>query len=107
MQNRVKITLRTRCIIGILPKERVKKQKVMLKFSAKCVEFVDYVEIYTHLKSTLKREKFKLLEDALNFIANEIHALYPQIKSLKLSIFKPKIIKNAKLGVSVRCKFSE
>lgn len=105
MQSSVKITLGVKCIIGILPKERVKKQKVVVKFRAKSEDFLDYAEICAWLKSSLKREKFELLEDALNFIVREIHALYPQINSLKISIFKPKIIKNARVGVGVRKKF--
>ena len=107
MQSSVKIRLRLKCIIGILPFEREKKQKILLKLRAKSGEFLDYAWLCEWLKNAYKAQKFELLEDSLNFVANELKKAHPPLKSLKISIIKPKIIKNAKVGVSLKRKFGE
>lgn len=58
-----------KCIIGILDFERIKKQKVILNISfeydfSKDL-FIDYSEVSNLIKTTMKKEKFLLLEDAI------------------------------------------
>ena len=60
------------CIIGILDFERIKKQKVIINISFEYEYskdlFIDYSEISNLVKSTMKQQKFLLLEDAILYI---------------------------------------
>lgn len=59
-----------KCIIGILDFERVKKQKVIINLSFDYDfskdNFIDYSEVANLVKKSMKKNKFKLLEDAKN-----------------------------------------
>lgn len=105
MQSCIKIKLKFSCIIGILPFEREKKQKIVLKLCAKSDEFLDYALLCAWLKKTYKSQKFKLLEDSLNFVIKELKKNHPQLKFLKISVCKPKIIKNARVKAFLKKKF--
>ena len=105
MQSCVKIRLKFSCIIGILPFERKKKQKIVLKLTAKSEDFLDYATLCAWLKNAYKKQKFKLLEQSLEFVSNELKKMHPKLRFLKISVCKPKIIKNAKVGVSLKKSF--
>lgn len=107
MQSRIKIRLKLRCIIGILPFERKQKQKIIIKFQAKSDEFLDYAVVCQWLKRTYKKHKFKLLEESLEFVAKELEKMYPHLKSFKISICKPQIIKNARVSAFIKRKFNK
>ena len=105
MQSCVKIRLKFSCIIGILPFERKKKQKIVLKLTAKSEDFLDYATLCAWLKNAYKKQKFKLLEHSLEFIARELKKMHPKLRFLKISVCKPKIIKNAKVSAFIKQKF--
>lgn len=105
MQSCIKIKLQFSCVIGILPFEREKKQKVVVKLRVKSDEFLDYAELCEWLKSTYKAHKFTLLEESLEFVANKLKQMHPTLRSLKIIITKPHIIKNAKVSVFVKKNF--
>lgn len=105
MQSCIKIKLKLSCIIGILPFEREKKQKVLIKLKAKSAEFLDYAVLCEWLKHTYKKQKFELVEESLEFVANELKKIHPALCSLQISITKPHIIKNARAGAFVKKKF--
>lgn len=107
LQSRVKIRLKMRCIIGVLDFERCKKQEIVLKIHAKSAEFLDYAKLCAWLKKTYKKRKFGLLEDSLDFVFANIKTQFPAIKSLKISVCKPKIIKDAKVSCYLKKKFTE
>lgn len=91
------------CIIGILDFERIKKQKVVLNISfeydfSKDL-FIDYSEISTLVKSTMKEQKFLLLEDAILYIESLLQNSY-KIHNLKIKISKPNILKNCIVSLS-------
>ena len=58
-----------KCIIGILDFERVKKQKVIINLSFDYDfskdNFIDYSEVANLVKKSMKKNKFKLLQDAV------------------------------------------
>ena len=86
-----------KCIIGILAFERIKKQKVIVNISfeynfSKDL-FIDYSEISNLVKSTMKKEKFLLLEDAILYIESLLNNNY-KITNLYIKISKPTILKN-------------
>ena len=92
-----------KCIIGILDFERIKKQKVILNISfeygfSKDL-FIDYSEISNLIKSTMKKEKFLLLEDAILHLENLLNNSY-QISNLYIKISKPNILKNCIVSLS-------
>jgi 7,8-dihydroneopterin aldolase/epimerase/oxygenase len=92
-----------KCIIGILDFERIKKQKVIINtsFEYDFINdiFIDYAEVSSLLKSTMKEQKFLLLEDAILYIENLLLNKY-QIRNLQIKISKPDILKNCIVTLS-------
>ena len=92
-----------KCIIGILDFERIKKQRVIINISFEydfSIDFfIDYSEISNLIKSTMKKEKFLLLEDAILHLENLLNNSY-QISNLYIKISKPNILKNCIVSLS-------
>ena len=92
-----------KCIIGILDFERIKKQKVIMNISFEYEFskdlFIDYSEISNLVKSTMKQQKFLLLEDAILYIETLLQNNY-KISYLKIKISKPNILKNCIVSLS-------
>ncbi len=92
-----------KCIIGILDFERIKKQRVIINISFEYDFskdfFIDYSEISNLIKSTMKKEKFLLLEDAILHLENLLNNSY-QISNLYIKISKPNILKNCIVSLS-------
>lgn len=92
-----------KCIIGILDFERIKKQKVIINISFEYEFskdlFIDYSEISSLVKSTMKQQKFLLLEDAILYIESLLQNNY-KISYLKIKISKPNILKNCIVSLS-------
>lgn len=92
-----------KCIIGILDFERIKKQKVIINISFEYEFskdlFIDYSEISNLVKSTMKQQKFLLLEDAILYIETLLQNNY-KISYLKIKISKPNILKNCIVSLS-------
>jgi len=92
------------CIIGILPFERVTKQKVILDMSFEYFynedgsNFIDYSHVAIFAQSSMENEKFKLIEDAILFIRKGLKSTY-DIKKLKVKISKPDIMPNCIVSV--------
>ncbi|MCG3681239.1 dihydroneopterin aldolase [Aliarcobacter butzleri] len=95
--------LEFKCIIGILDFERVKKQKVIINLSFEYDfsndDFIDYSEVVDLIKQTMKKEKFKLIEDAIIYLTKLLNQTY-EIKNLKLKISKPTILKDCIVSLS-------
>ena len=93
-----------KCIIGILDFERVKKQKVIVNLSFdyefKDNLFINYAEVSDLIKTTMKKRKFLLLEDAIISLKEIIDTKY-SISNLELKITKPDILKDCKVSLSL------
>jgi len=91
------------CIIGILPFERKNKQKVNIdiSFNYKFKEdnFIDYSHIVSFVETSMKKKKFKLIEDAIVYLKKQLKTNY-SIKKLKITIKKPDIIDNCIVSVT-------
>lgn len=92
-----------KCIVGILDFERIKKQRVIINLSfeyefSKDI-FINYAEISSLVKKTMKKEKFLLLEDAILHIENLLNTSY-NIKDLSIQISKPDILKDCIVTLS-------
>ena len=92
-----------KAIIGILDFERIKKQKVIINLSFEYEfskdKFIDYAEVSKLVKTTMKKEKFLLLEDAILYIENLLLHIYP-ITNLQIKISKPDILKDCIVTLS-------
>lgn len=102
---KVKIkNLKFKCIIGILPEERVKKQIVIInvsfKYKFKNDFFINYAEVSTDIKALMKENKFKLIEDSLKHLKSYLNNKY-KIKKLKIEIIKPTILDDCDVSVSL------
>lgn len=92
-------------IIGILPFERKKKQKVVVaisfeySFEKDSKDFVDYSEVANLVKRSIKKEKFFLIEDAIIYLEDILNNNF-KIDNLKIKITKPDILKDCMVSVS-------
>ncbi|MBK1972044.1 dihydroneopterin aldolase [Campylobacter sp. TTU-622] len=101
----ISIKTEFKCIIGILDFERKKKQKVIIKLKAKSYEFLDYSILTKKIKKYYKKNKFYTIEESLKFVSIKLKEKIPSLYSLKISVFKPKIIKKTKAGVLLKKKY--
>jgi len=92
-----------KCIIGILDFERVSKQKVTIDISFDYIYsdeyFIDYSEVSSLIKATMKKQKFELLEEAIIYCEAKLYKLY-KINNLKIRICKPDILKDCIVSLS-------
>jgi dihydroneopterin aldolase len=92
-------------IIGILPHERKKPQRIVvdatLDYLYETGSVLDYAEICERIESTMKKNRYALLEDALIDIGNMLTKHYPQVRDFRLKISKPDILPNANVGVTL------
>lgn len=92
------------CIIGILPFERKKKQKVIIDISLKYFYdtnnsfFIDYSKIVTFIQKRMVKKRFKLIEDAILYIRKKLKKRY-KIINLKIKISKPDILPNCVVSI--------
>ena len=92
-----------KCIIGILPKERIKKQIVIIDLSFKYKftkkNFIDYSHVAKDIEQIMKKEKFFLIEDAIKVLKKYLINNYKLIKPI-IKISKPTILKNCNVSVA-------
>tara|TARA_R110002033_G_scaffold45441_3_gene88972 strand:+ start:88981 stop:89292 length:312 start_codon:yes stop_codon:yes gene_type:complete len=92
------------CIIGILPFERKNEQRVIINCSFSYnftnSKFIDYSKVASDIEKLMKKNKFKLIEDALLNLKKYLKDKYC-IKKLNITIQKPDILPNCKVSVSL------
>jgi len=92
------------CIIGILPFERKKKQKVVIDISLKYFYdtnnslFIDYSKIVTFVQKRMIKKRFKLIENAILYIRKKLKKRY-KMKKIKIKISKPNILSNCVVSI--------
>jgi dihydroneopterin aldolase len=92
------------CIIGILPIEREKEQRVILNinfeyyFKEDGSNLVDYSDVVSFVETTMKEEKFRLIEDAILHLRRVLRNRY-EIVNLHVKIAKPDILSNCIVSV--------
>ena len=100
--------LEVKAIIGILEEERVNPQKIIISSKITYLKkdsFLDYAKICKIIEELLIKQKFFLLEDAIEEIIKELKDYYPEILNIYLQIKKPQILKNALVGVEILRNF--
>ncbi len=98
-------------IIGLLEHEKKIPQKIIINIKIKYDydkdNFLDYAEVTKLVKSTIKFEKFELLEEALETLCEVIKTKFPQTKQIKLKILKPDILQDCTVGVKIKKNFKK
>ena len=95
-------------IIGVLDFERIKTQKVIINCKIKYKyknKYLDYAKTTDIIKNILITKKFEVIEDSLNFICSYLKNEYPSIKTIKLEILKPNILKDCIVGAKIIKKY--
>jgi len=101
--------LKFQCIIGILDFERVTPQDIIVDITIDYQyndEFINYVDVSSLIKSTMKNEKFLLIEDALSFLVKKLKKEFFLINTLDLKITKPSILPDCKVSVANSYSFN-
>lgn len=92
------------CIIGILPFEREKEQRVIIncsfKYKYENQNFIDYSEIALLIKEIMIKNRFQLIEEALETLNKKLKSKY-LLKKLKISIKKPDILSDCEVSVTL------
>ena len=91
------------CIIGLLDFERITPQKVIVNLEldyAYTNEFINYADVTQLIKNTLLKNKYELIETALNELFNLLAEAYPLIQKLHIKITKPNILPDCRVSVS-------
>lgn len=95
--------LQFEAIIGILPEERVKAQRVKInakiKYHYKDLEYLDYASVANCIMECVKTRQYDLLENALQDIAKHCFKTFSNIYLMKLYIEKPDILTHCKVGM--------
>jgi dihydroneopterin aldolase len=90
-------------ILGILESERLTPQKIFIvctiDYAYTQNEFINYAEVAKLIENTMIKEKFFLIEEALEFITQTLKNTFPLIGKLTLCIRKPDILSNCTVGV--------
>jgi len=93
-----------KAILGILDFERKNKQKIIIDISFEYFfkndgsNFIDYSEVALYVEKTMKKKKFRLIEDAILYLRKHLKKTY-KMKNLTIKIAKPNIISNCIVSV--------
>ena len=101
--------LKFQCIIGILDFERVTPQDIVINITIDYSyndKFINYADVTDLVKSVMIKEKFLLIEDALNFLSKKLKKEFSLINILGLKITKPSILPDCKVSVSNSYSFN-
>jgi len=96
-------------IIGLLDFERDKLQRVIINLEANYDysddKFIDYADMVLLIQNKLKKERYKLLENALLGLKEVLYSTYPQLSSLSIKITKPDILVECTVSLSKTWEF--
>jgi dihydroneopterin aldolase len=91
------------CIIGLLDFERITPQEVIVNLELEYAyedEYINYADVAELIETTLVKNKYELIETALNELFNILSKAYPLIKKLHIKITKPNILPSCRVSVS-------
>jgi len=95
--------LQFKTIIGILDFERVSPQDVIINLTIEYHyedTFINYAEVADCIKKIMQKEKFLLLEEALQYLSAKLKKNFPTIEKLFLKITKPSILPDCSVSVA-------
>ena len=98
-----------RCIIGLLEHEKKVPQKIIVNVELDYKHtkdfFINYADLAQLIKKNLQKNRYELLETAIEDLFSIILKEYPSTKSIFIKITKPDILKNSYVSVSNIKKF--
>jgi len=100
--------LKFQAILGILDFERLREQDIIITLEIEYKykdSFINYADVANHIKESMKKEQFLLIEDALESLCLSLKKEFSQIEKLFLKITKPSILPDCKVSVSETYKF--
>lgn len=96
-------------IIGLLPIEREKPQRVIvncvLYYQCSNEIFIDYSLVKDYLITTIQRKQFNKLEEGVVFLTQGLKDLFPSIERSEIEIIKPHIFDNCDVSVTLNRVF--
>ncbi|MFK5938324.1 MAG: dihydroneopterin aldolase [Sulfurimonas sp.] len=95
--------LKFQCIVGILDFERLTEQDVIINIKIEYTfeaTFINYALVVDLVKSSMIKNKFLLLEDALSQLSDSLKKEFLTINSLYIKITKPAILPDCRVSVS-------
>ncbi len=97
--------LKLKTIIGILEKERVKPQEVLvwcfIEYEKCKREFINYADVSKMIENMLVENRYFLIEDALEDIITNISKNFKDIKTIRLKLSKSEILDNCEVAVEL------
>ncbi len=95
--------LRFQAILGILPHERTTPQTIEVSLKATYTyrkdRFLDYAKVRERIVTLVQREKFHLIEEALDYLFQDLKHRFPPIETLEITICKPDILPDCRVCV--------
>ena len=92
-------------IIGTLDVERKSEQRVRVWAKLAAEEFIDYAQVCEYIKAEFREKKFRLVEDALRYFAQELRSKFHSMDYFYMKILKPEILQDASVGAEIEIKF--
>ena len=95
-------------IIGVLKKERLNQQRVIINCEIKYNykhSYLDYAEVVEIIRAILRKKEYEVIEDALLFITKRLKKRFANIKKINLEILKPDILDNCIVGAKILKKY--
>ena len=93
-------------IIGILPEERSLAQRIVVDceigygYASDKKNIVNYADVADSIVSIMQKEKFELVEEALETLLSRLKVIFPSIETVKITICKPDILPNCTVCVT-------
>ncbi len=101
--------LTCKAILGILEEERTQAQNIIIdakiKYDFDTIHFIDYAQVAKFMQDLMQKEKFLLIEDALESIASTLKQQFPTINQITLKISKPDILDSCVVGAKIKKNF--
>ena len=94
--------LKIQTIIGVLESERKSPQTLIINakldyFYQK--EYLDYTKIVDFLMTTIQNQKYGLLEDAIEDLAQKLSVAFPTLARFSIKLQKPDILSSCVIGI--------
>jgi len=100
--------LKFQCILGILDFERETEQDVIINLELTYDyndKFINYADLAMLIKSNMQKNKFLLIEEALENLSLNLKNKFSEINTLELKITKPSILPDCTVSVSNNYSF--
>ena len=95
-------------IIGLLPKERLTPQRVIIDASLSVeteLMALDYAKVAQEIQTIYDQKHFGTVEESLVFLSTFLKEAYPFLTTIWLKIIKPDILPHCRVGAILEKKY--